>query len=98
MSKRGRKNGFPKDGFSIISRFHYIGSIFFALGNKSGGFCEAVNCERSEQEGKFLIAYLMVPICWYPPPSKASWHNARESVESGGTIYYKHYYRNKLFE
>ena len=32
-----------------------------ALGNKSGGFCEAVNCERSEQEGKFLFAYLMAP-------------------------------------
>ena len=27
-----------------------------ALGNKSGGFCEAVNCERSEQEGMFLFA------------------------------------------
>ena len=38
---------------------------YFALGNKSGGFCEAVNCERSEQEGKFLFAYLMVPICWF---------------------------------
>ena len=34
---------------------------FFALGNKSGGFCEAVNCERSEQKGKFLFAYLMAP-------------------------------------
>ena len=55
------------------------GSNFFALGNKSGGFCEAVNCERSEQEGKFLFAYLMVPICWYPPPSKTSWHNARKA-------------------
>ena len=32
-----------------------------ALGNKSGGFCEAVNCEQSEQEGKFLFAYLMAP-------------------------------------
>ena len=31
-------------------------SICFALGNKSGSFCEAVNCERSEQEGKFLFA------------------------------------------
>ena len=31
---------------------------YFALGNKSGGFCEAVNCERSEQEGKFLFAYI----------------------------------------
>ena len=29
-----------------------------ALGNKSGSFCEAVNCERSEQEGKFLFATL----------------------------------------
>ena len=26
------------------------------------------------------------------------WHNARESAESGGTIYYKHYYGNELFE
>ena len=26
------------------------------------------------------------------------WHNARESAESGGTMYYKHYYGNKLFE
>ena len=86
MSKRGRKNGFPKDGFSIISRFPYIGSIIFALGNKSGGFCEAVNCERSEQEGKFLFAMPLVSILWFPPPSKASWHNARESAESGGTI------------
>ena len=34
---------------------------YFALGNKSGGFCEAVNCKRSEQEGKFLFAYLMAP-------------------------------------
>ena len=31
-------------------------SICFALGNKSGSFCEAVNCEQSEQEGKFLFA------------------------------------------
>ena len=30
-----------------------------ALGNKSGSFCEAVNCERSEQEGKFLFAMLV---------------------------------------
>ena len=63
------------------------GSIIFALGNKSSGFCEAVNCERSEQEGKFLFANLMVPMDWFPPPSKASWHNARESAESCGTIY-----------
>ena len=26
------------------------------------------------------------------------WHNARESAESCGTIYYKRYYGNKLFE
>ena len=31
---------------------------FRALGNKSRSFCEAVNCERSEQEGKFLFATL----------------------------------------
>ena len=23
---------------------------------------------------------------WFPPPTKASWHNARESTESSGTI------------
>ena len=23
---------------------------------------------------------------WFPPPTKASWHNARESAEGGGTI------------
>ena len=28
----------------------------------------------------------MVFILWFPPPSKASWHNARESAESGGTL------------
>ena len=32
-----------------------------ALGNKSGSFCEAVNCEQSEQEGKFLFATI-----WFP--------------------------------
>ena len=57
-----------------------------ALGNKSGSFCEAVNCERSEQEGKFLFA-MLVSIRWFPPPSKASWYNARESAESCGTIH-----------
>ena len=36
-----------------------------ALGNKSGSFCEAVNCERSEQEGKFLFA-MLVTISWFP--------------------------------
>ena len=45
----------------------------------------------------FLFA-MLVSILWFPPPSKASWYNARESAQSGGTIYYKHYYRNKLFE
>ena len=30
-----------------------------ALGNKSGSFCEAVNCERSEQEEMFLFAMLV---------------------------------------
>ena len=70
---------------------------YFALGNKSGGFCEAVNCERSEQEGKFLFAYLMVPILWFPPPSKASWHNARESAESSGTIHLEMDFTPKVY-
>ena len=55
-----------------ICWFLVAGSNFFALGNKSGGFCEAVNCERSEQEGKFLFAYLMVRMDWFPPPYL--WH------------------------
>ena len=42
---------FPDLGFqSVVSRG--------ALGNKSGSFCEAVNCEQSEQEGKFPFATL----------------------------------------
>ena len=45
----------------------YYGTILwhhcFALGNKRGGFCEAVNCEHSEQEGKFLFAYDGTSIC-----------------------------------
>ena len=47
VSKRGRKNM-----VSVVSK---AGTIQ-ALGNKSGSFCEAVNCERSEEEGKFLFA------------------------------------------
>ena len=34
----------------------------------------------------FLFA-MLVSILWFPPPSKTSWHDARESAESGGTIY-----------
>ena len=35
-----------------------------ALGNKSGSFCEAVNWERNEQEGKFLFA-MLVSSYWF---------------------------------
>ena len=92
MSKRG--SFFLRfDGSHLLVSFagsHLLvpvaDSICFALGNKSGSFCEAVNCERSEQEGKFLFA-MLVSILWFPPPSKASWYNARESAESGGTIH-----------
>ena len=45
----------------------FVDSICFTLGNKSGSFCEAVNCERSEQEGKFLFA-MLVTISWFPSP------------------------------
>ena len=38
-----------------------MASNCLALGNKSGSFCEAVNCERSEQEEKFLFATI-----WFP--------------------------------
>ena len=48
---------FPDLGFqSVVSRG--------ALGNKSGSFCEAVNCERSEQEGKFPFAMLVSISCF----------------------------------
>ena len=41
----------------VFSAWHHlIDTILQALGNKSGSFCEAVNCEQSEQEGKFLFA------------------------------------------
>ena len=78
--QEGEEKWFP---FAV---YQYMAPFFFALGNKSSGFCEAVNCERSEQEGKFLFA-MLVSILWFPPPSKDSWHNARESTESGGTIH-----------
>ena len=52
------RSWFPDLGFqSVVSRG--------ALGNKSGSFCEAVNCERSEQEGKFLFA-MLVSSYWFP--------------------------------
>ena len=51
-----------------------------ALGNKSGSFCEAVNCERSEQEGKFLFV-MLVAIRFFIIII------IMESAESGGTIY-----------
>ena len=50
---------------------HKMETTVFALGNKSGGFCEAVNCEQSEQEGKFLFATWLFTmsgsIPWKPP-------------------------------
>ena len=51
------RSWFPERGFqSVVSRE--------ALGNKSFSFCEAVNCERSEQEGKFLFA-MLITIRWF---------------------------------
>ena len=85
----------------ILGREYRLGSIYrntvsgnqrmaiwdrFRIVEQKRRFCEAVNCERSEQEGKFLFA-MLVSILWFPPPSKTSWHNARESAESCGTIY-----------
>ena len=41
-----------------------------ALGNKSGSFCEAVNCEQSVLEGKFFLQYggfhILVSRAWLP--------------------------------
>ena len=55
----------PKKHKSVNSAwFHDLVSICFALGYKSGSFCEAVNCERSEQEGKFLFA-MLVSSYWF---------------------------------
>ena len=54
---------FPVTGFQLLAPY------VFALGNKSGSFCEAVNCEQSEQEGKFPFATLWfserVSNCWF---------------------------------
>ena len=58
-----KQNVAPIATLVALSWFH-----FFALGNKSGGFCEAVNCERSEQEGMFLSAMQASEgfIAWFP--------------------------------
>ena len=45
-------------GQSKIAAGGLVYNYCFALGNKSGSFCEAVNREQSEQEGKFLFATL----------------------------------------
>ena len=66
--------------------YHFLVSICFALGNKSGSFCEAVNCERSEQEGKFLFAMLMVSIWRYNCMIPSGKVKTRESAESCGII------------
>ena len=42
------------DGYHLLVSF--AGSICFCIGEqKAEAFCEAVNCEQSEQEGKFLF-------------------------------------------
>ena len=47
--------------------FQLYGFRCFRIGEqKAVAFCEAVNCERSEQEGKFLFCAMMVPIIWFP--------------------------------
>ena len=33
---------------------------------------------------------------WFPPPTKASWHNARESAESCGTIHLEINFSSKV--
>ena len=44
-------------------------SICFALGNKSGSFCEAVNCEQVSKRGSFFLrfdgSHLLAFICWF---------------------------------
>ena len=47
---------------------------------------DSSKCASTTEEGMLLFA-MLVSILWFPPPSKASWHNARESAESGGTIH-----------
>ena len=34
---------------------------------------------------------------WFPPPTEASWHNARESAESCGTIHLEMNFSSKLY-
>ena len=47
----------PFDSEPNIAR----GNQLFSIGEQKRRFCEAVNCERSEQEGKFLFATI-----WFP--------------------------------
>ena len=59
---------FPASGiYGFPDNFSQKLGTFRALGNKSGSFCEAVNCEQSEQEGKFPFATFMVSKCWSTP-------------------------------
>ena len=44
----------PFDSEPNIAR----GNQLFSIGEQKRRFCEAVNCERSEREGKFLFALL----------------------------------------
>ena len=44
------------EGTQTNNGFQLLAPYVFALGNKSGSFCEAVNCEQSEQERKFPFA------------------------------------------
>ena len=34
---------------------------------------------------------------WFPPPTEASWYNARESAESGGTVHLEIKFTPKVY-
>ena len=66
--KKSHANGERSEPFAYNGH-HKMETTVFALGNKSGSFCEAVNWLRSNQEGKFPFATLWfserVSNCWF---------------------------------
>ena len=82
----------PFDSEPNIAR----GNHLFSIGEQKRRFCEAVNCERSEQEGKFLFATI-----WFPDllkPHGTMQGKARRAVvpqhketKRKRTIHYSHF-------
>ena len=89
---------------SAFSRYPVTDSSKCISATDSSCFRTIIECITSYDSSvwfKLIVYKVKYSICCFkmlPPSSKASWHNARESEEICGTIYYKQYFENKLFE